>query len=648
MSSVCQIKFTDNPAIPGIDRLSDETFLQAIVWRRGTPAPLRQAAASGGGPAFVRVWSDLLHERLSQHKAVHPDFAVSALWSESAFGEVSARTEQILRSLATCQRMEQADLPSRRAMHTPANRSRPASDITSVAGRASRKFERFLSSLDDGDGPSAVELLAILQALMLLTSSLEPVIAWRLWRAVFSASLVFGSDGTQDRDKTLSADQQLVLNAELPWQIGLLFSDIDGATSRSRAGRELANSELLDHTDEDGTPKADLLDRFPCWLASLVRCADSAERFGKRLWTSEARRRLASLVRVVAPFCLSDGQIALSRDTGSTTVSIVRAATQLAGLAADTHPHRFLLGVDPTTADRRSKRGDGAETGQKDETPLATQSDWAQVACLRSDWTPGAGTVVVAHDRPIPRIHVAADGKSLVSGDWGLSVSIDGSLQSFSNNWECVCWHSDEDADFLELQVQQQGFRIERHVLLSRTDNFLLLADALSADRECRIDYESSLSLNGRISAEPAFEWREYALRRGRQCAARVYPVALPRDRMVEASGELTDEEDQLVLRQTVVSDGLYVPLVVDWEPRRRFRSAEWRTLTVSEAGRAVSSGVASGHRLQIGDLHLLIYRSLKKAPGASRSVLGHHTRYETVVGKFDGTGEVKPVLLVE
>jgi hypothetical protein len=248
----------------------------------------------------------------------------------------------------------------------------------------------------------------------------------------------------------------------------------------------------------------------------------------------------------------------------------------------------------------------------------------------------------------MPTIHFAVGGGCLVSGDWSLFVTLDGWPLTISKPWECVCRHSDEDADFLELQVCLEGLTIERQILLSRTDNFLLLADALSADRECRIGYLSRWPLVGQIAAEPAFDWREYMLRRGRRRVARVYPLALPRDRMADASGELEDQANRLTLRQAVVSDGLYAPLVIDWEPTRRFRNVEWRTLTVSEAGRAVSSGTAAGYRLQVGGLHLLIYRSLKKSPGVFRAVLGHHTRYETVIGKFDSTGDVNPILLVE
>ena len=90
-----------------------------------------------------------------------------------------------------------------------------------------------------------------------------------------------------------------------------------------------------------------------------------------------------------------------------------------------------------------------------------------------------------------------------------------------------------------------------------------------------------------------------------------------------------------------------YAPLVIDWNPDRKRSNAEWRTLTVAEQGRVLKSIDASGYRLRIADHQLLIYHSLTKS-GEMRSVLGHHTASETVIGKLDESGVVEPILLVE
>jgi hypothetical protein len=91
----------------------------------------------------------------------------------------------------------------------------------------------------------------------------------------------------------------------------------------------------------------------------------------------------------------------------------------------------------------------------------------------------------------------------------------------------------------------------------------------------------------------------------------------------------------------------VHIPIVFDWHPRRRALAADWRSLTVSENGQAVKSDFAAGYRLRIGKHQLLIYRSLAPTDEA-RAVLGHHTRYETVVGTFDSSGDVDPWVMVE
>ena len=45
---------------------------------------------------------------------------------------------------------------------------------------------------------------------------------------------------------------------------------------------------------------------------------------------------------------------------------------------------------------------------------------------------------------------------------------------------EPLCWVSDDDVDYLELEIEfGEGLRVQRHLLLARHDRFLLLADAV-------------------------------------------------------------------------------------------------------------------------------------------------------------------------
>ena len=91
----------------------------------------------------------------------------------------------------------------------------------------------------------------------------------------------------------------------------------------------------------------------------------------------------------------------------------------------------------------------------------------------------------------------------------------------------------------------------------------------------------------------------------------------------------------------------MYAPLIIDWNASRRNAAADWRTLTVTEEGGILRPEQASGQRMRVGTDQWLIYRSLINTP-EPRSVLGHQTRYESVVGRFNAKGDVKAILEIE
>jgi hypothetical protein len=161
-----------------------------------------------------------------------------------------------------------------------------------------------------------------------------------------------------------------------------------------------------------------------------------------------------------------------------------------------------------------------------------------------------------------------------------------------------------------------------------------------------------------------------------RRLAVRCYPLALPQDRLYGTTGDLRCAADRsagpdatgngqvaadgscarhecgdgetcgLELRQESVG-GLFAPLVLDWSPKRAEAPVDWRTLTVTEDGRVLRADSASGHRVRVGKQQWIVYRALTKGE-QPRAVLGLHTAHETVVGRFETTGHVTPLLLVE
>jgi hypothetical protein len=258
----------------------------------------------------------------------------------------------------------------------------------------------------------------------------------------------------------------------------------------------------------------------------------------------------------------------------------------------------------------------------------------------------GAGTradrLSISYDGLLVEFELSARGRSLLEGTFQSQLVVDGVPVTTSGHWNSVCWSSDDDGDYLELQLLcSDGLRIDRQVLLSRRRHFALLADAVVSTDPGRIEYCISLPVAGGTQMAADLKTREF-----RVGTARVFPVGLPQDRVLSTSGNCFDEPGRLVLTQQALGRGLYLPVVFDWHPRRRRAKADWRSLTVTQLGRVISPGGAAGYRLRVGQRQLLVYRSLVET-GEPRAVLGQHTRYETVIGSFEA-GQFDPIIMVE
>jgi hypothetical protein len=253
---------------------------------------------------------------------------------------------------------------------------------------------------------------------------------------------------------------------------------------------------------------------------------------------------------------------------------------------------------------------------------------------------------IAFHDSDV-EIVLSAHGKMLVAGVVATELSIDGQAVNLRGDWQTVCRHADDDGDYLELQLcLGNSVRIDRQFLLSRRGRFAFLADAVVAAQPGPIEHRLSFAPAAGVAMKSDSTTREVRLRTT-GCTARAFPLALPQDRVVSTAGSLCEQCGRLTMTQVGAGRGLFVPLIFDWHPNRRSAIVEWQSLTVTEPGKVIGADRAAGYRLRLGKHQVLIYRSLVDTDEA-RAVLGHHTRYETVVGTFDAGGNVEPIVLVE
>ncbi len=435
---------------------------------------------------------------------------------------------------------------------------------------------------------------------------------------------------------------------------GLLFGDLRGSGKRLRAGRDYHRDMLEDSTDTDGTPHARYLERLSLSIAAYVRSTDAGELFGRPLWNRRSNDRFHGLVERAAALCQPDGRLALSNGASLAPVSLLRTASVLAGLnSREAAVQRLMLLPDDTPLEspgnsrpRKHRPRQNRAKIAKAERP-SSQSDWAELICLRNNWLRGSDSCVITHDQLDARISLTAFDIPLLDGCCPTETRVGETPVEPDAPWECVCWFSDKDADYVELQrACQNDVVLLRQILLSGNDHLLYLADTVTTTGSHPITHSLRLPLAKDTLAKQGTLTRDVTLSQAR-LRARVVPLSLEPHRVIQTGGRLWAEDRDLVLEQTAIGSGVHLPLVIDWSPERRRDAAGWRRLTVAEQGAPVGPDRACGYRLKIGAHQWIFYHSLTP-PRVPRTVIGQHMAYETLIGEFQREGNVAPLVMVE
>lgn len=647
------------PPPPRMWELSDAEFLQSLAWEPHARSALVKLAAAGDVAAFYcKLQKRGFPGKSARRRRIGPE---SVPWFFSpSFSETTAEAKRTAELIEVAQRLTGGEhgskgARSRRAKKISARqgRRRQVGPVRSGSRREGASLSRrgvdqlagWLDSSPAGDPLSPLELQILLELTRDFGRRLPLDVFRPLWRLSLSAAARLSADLDEPLGSRASDAERMIVQGELPWETGLLFPDVAGAEVLLEFGHGHLSEQLEEKTDTDGTPQAELLEDLPRWLASLVRAQEWAARFGVDLWDNEEADRFREFVKIVAPLCRHDRRLALSNGRTPDAAGLLLAAARMAGWKKKSAPYSYLRAVAGKSGAPAGGRLKPQTAVRRRHRPV-TQSDWARLACLRSSWAADADTLVVAHHAELPNIELSPIGRRLLSGAWEIRLVVDGKPRPFDDQWTCICWHSDADADYLEIQFSfDDGVQVERQLLLSRTDRFAVLADAISGANDARIEYSSRQPVVEGVRIESDVPTRECRCR-DKGLRARFFPLALPADRVLSTSGGFAPVDGVLELKQVAVG-GLYAPLVIDWHPDRRRAAADWRTLTVSEEGRIQKSEAAGAHRLRIGDHQLLLYRSLKE-PAVPRAVLGQHTLHETLIGQFDSDGDCEPILIVE
>lgn len=324
-----------------------------------------------------------------------------------------------------------------------------------------------------------------------------------------------------------------------------------------------------------------------------------------------------------------------------------RALEDLCAMAADVDPvqargFRKLL--------KRAMRREGKPTTEKHGVPkpvAAYHCEAGGFSVLRTDWSPGAAELAVDWSQPDLRWEFRVGKTQLFAGISSPEVTVAGKLLAVAGPWEEVCWESNVDVDYLELEIAlEAGVRLQRQFVLTRRDGLLYIADAVLMPAAGEVSAVLRVPTAGGVDILATEETRELLLCADKQRAL-VIPPLCGEWRTDRRGGELGCTEGELQLTSTLPqARALYLPLVVVYDRKRAKRECTWRRLTVGEDLQLVAADKAAGFRIQIGNEHWLGYRSLTER--ANRTVFGVNLQTNFLLSRFTTEGESEPLVEID
>ena len=265
-------------------------------------------------------------------------------------------------------------------------------------------------------------------------------------------------------------------------------------------------------------------------------------------------------------------------------------------------------------------------------------SEWGRTAFLQTDWERKATKLAV--DFSVGCRVELFRRQTLLFGDTLPRIMVDGEFVEAVSEPEVVCWHSDEDADLLELEIEfEDGVVLQRQIVLGREDEFVFFGDAVCHHEPGRqLGIELTLPLAEGMQASGEAETNEVYLT-DKKTLALILPISIGEWQADKTRGEIRIEESQVVVCQNQVGQNLYGGVFIDLKPKRSVKPRTWRQLTVAENLEKCKPDEAVAFRVQVGKSQWVIYRSLS-AP-ANRTFFGENHLDEFFVGRFTRDGMV-------
>ena len=471
--------------------------------------------------------------------------------------------------------------------------------------------------------PVAIEALAWASALPNLPQRIEE----EQWKRLL-ARLIYLTQPLQQKNVE-SRFVTFALSAELSLMLAHACPELSICKKRIPDARQQFERMMDAMLDGEGMPHASYLECIQLMLASCTRTLTVDGLLKKGRIAKAARLQFDWLCRQTLRMARPNGSLMFRANEDSPHFdALMKSALAITEDDSDIAAWKSL----------RSKR----KSTQGDELPAASEhSEWSEIATMRTNWSPNAARMAVVFSERELRTEFSVGDQIFFMGKCNPKVTVDGHELNVASDWEEVCWESDEDMDYIELDAKlDNNWRIQRQLLLARKDSFAFVADAIIGSATAEIRYQNPLPLLSGVTLDSSGENSE-AMLLGEKPLGTVCPLSLSEWKTPGGKSRLREDPARLELHQR--GRGLYAPLFIDFDPNRRNKALTWRSLTVAENLQTVVSDVAVAYRVQIGKKQWVIYRSLAKS--ANRTFLGLNLTSEFLVARFQSDGEIEPLV---
>ena len=446
----------------------------------------------------------------------------------------------------------------------------------------------------------------------------------------------------QQEDCLLS---NLVFHCELPLLFGLLTATTRSVaqTNASRAMDDLA--EYLENSEDHiGAWLAHGATYLRACLASVFRSRIIADHLGLRKWYPPQKKSLTTLLGHAARWAREDGtQLLAKGQDASAAKPMWNALCKQASVSKAINHAMVLSGL---VDGRRSE----AKVRCDSRLPKATGHDEdASCAVMLRGWQHRGPRVAVDFSEATMLLDATGSkGAPVLSGEWTAAVELDGQSQLQLAGWEQLCWYSDDDVDYLEVEAKfGEHAKLQRQIVFMRDHRLLLTADALLCDKDGNWTMNSQIHLANKVQMNVVGKNTEARLSSDK-VESLALPLYLPEWKTALSTGTFSAKGNAIAVSNSCSGlRRLYSPVLFSLCNRHGKSPYTWRQLTVAEDLKIVGRDQAVAYRAQIGDEQYVFYRNL--ATVRRRSFLGVHALCEFFAGSFDKeTGEADTLVEVE